>query len=258
MKMFKQTMISLILGIAVLFGAVPGAVAATESTPVPDLHWPHEGMLGTFDRAALQRGFQVYKEVCASCHGLDHLAYRHLSGIGYNEAEIKSIAAQYTVMDGPNEKGQMFERPAKPSDPFVSPYPNEEAARYANGGALPPDMSLLVRARAHGEDYIYALLTGYEEPPADADMLAGQYWNRYFPGHKISMAPPLFEDAVEYDDGTQASVPQMARDVASFLKWASDPKMEMRKRMGVKVLFFLIIFTALMYAAKRRMWSDVH
>jgi len=258
MKTLKQTMILLVLGAALSFGAAPGGAAASEGASVPDLHWPHEGMLGTFDRAALQRGFQVYKEVCASCHGLEHLSYRHLSAIGYNEDEVKAIAAQYTVTDGPNEKGQMFERAAKPSDRFVGPYANDEEGRYANGGALPPDMSLLVRARANGEDYIYAILTGYEDAPADAEMLSGQHWNTYFPGHKIAMAPPLFDDAVEYADGTQASLPQMARDVSTFLKWASDPHMEARKRMGVKVLFFLLIFTALMYASKRRLWAKVH
>jgi ubiquinol-cytochrome c reductase cytochrome c1 subunit len=233
------------------------AVAADALAP-PKIKWPHHGVTGTYDRAALQRGFQVYKEVCAACHAMKYLSYRDLAGLGYNPEEIKSIAAEYTVTDGPNDDGEMFERAARPSDRFKSPFNNDKAARAANGGALPPDLSLVVKARHYGEDYIQGLLTGYEEPPAGTTVMTGMYWNKYFPGHQMAMAPPLTEGQVSYADGTTSSVEQMSKDVTQFLAWASEPHMEARKRIGIKVVLFLLAFAGIMYAAKRKVWKDVH
>lgn len=231
---------------------------AAESAALPEMHWQHQGVFGTYDKAALQRGFQVYKEVCAACHSMKLLSYRDLSGLGYNEDEIKSVAGEYTVMDGPNDDGEMFERKALPSDRFKSPFANDKAARAANNGALPPDMSLLVKARHGGEDYIFGLLTGYEEPPASVELMPGMNWNRHFPGNQIAMAPPLMAGQVTYSDGTSSSLEQQARDVAQFLAWASEPHMEDRKMMGIKVILFLLLFAGIMYATKRRVWADVH
>jgi len=245
------------LAFAAMIAVSASAIAADAPTP-PHQKWPHQGMTGTYDRAALQRGFQVYKEVCAACHSMKYLSYRDLAGLGYNPDEIKAIAAEYTVTDGPNDDGEMFERPARPSDRFKSPFANDKAARAANGGALPPDMSLLVKARHHGEDYIHALLTGYEAAPEGTELMAGMYWNKYFAGHQIAMAPPLTEGQVSYSDGTTASVEQMSKDVTQFLAWASEPHMEARKKMGIKVVFFMFAFAAIMYAAKRKVWKDVH
>lgn len=246
---------------------------AAESVAPPKQSWPHKGITGTYDKAALQRGFQVYKEVCAACHGMKLLSYRNLAGLGYNEAEIKSVAAEYTVTDGPDADGEMFERPALPSDRFKSPFANDSAAKAANGGALPPDLSLIVKGRKHSEDYLYALLTGYTEAPESimvkdaqtgemveekVEMLPGQYWNTYFPGHKLSMAPPLMDGQVTYADGKSASLDEAAHDVVQFLAWASEPHMEDRKQMGMKVMLFLLVFAGIMLAAKRKVWADVH
>jgi ubiquinol-cytochrome c reductase cytochrome c1 subunit len=233
-------------------------MAAGPAIELPEQQWSFQGGTGTFDRAALQRGLQVYKQVCAACHSLNRVAYRNLSALGYNEAEIKAIAADAMIKDGPNDEGEMFERPGRPSDHFKAPFANDNAARYANGGALPPDLSLIVRARAGGADYIHALLTGYGTPPADIKMNAGMNYNKYFPGHQIAMAAPLVAGSVTYDDGTDASVEQMSKDVATFLAWASDPTMELRKQTGLKVMLFLFVFAGLMYATKRKIWKDVH
>jgi ubiquinol-cytochrome c reductase cytochrome c1 subunit len=234
------------------------ARAAGEAVPPLRENWPHHGIFGTYDRAALQRGFQVYKEVCAACHGTKYLAFRNLQALGYSEEEVKAIAAEYTVMDGPNDQGEMFERPARPSDRKPGPYPNERAARAANNGAYPPDLSLIVKARAGGENYIYSLLIGYEEPPAGVTVPDGMYYNKYFPGHFIAMPPILQPDGVTYADGTKATVAQMARDVTQFLAWLAEPKLEERKQTGIKVMLFLIVLTGLLYAYKRRIWADVH
>lgn len=234
------------------------AVAAVGSKP-PDRDWSFEGLFGTYDRAAAQRGFQVYSQVCAACHSLRLVAYRNLAGIGFAEDQIKAIAAEFEVPDGPNEEGEMFTRPATPADRFAKPFANANAARFANNGALPPDLSLITKARKGGADYIYALLTGYaDEPPEGVEMMPGMMYNTYFPGNQIAMAPPLAEGAVEYADGTKATVAQMASDVTTFLAWAAEPEMEERKRMGVKVLLFLIVLTAMLYALKRQIWKDVH
>ncbi len=235
------------------------ALAAGDAKEPREIDWPHSGLFGTYDRAALQRGFQVYKEVCSACHGMRHLSYRHLTGIGLTPEQVKAIAAEYTVMDGPNDEGEMFERPALPSDTFKKPFANEQQARAANNGAYPVDMSLIVKARHGGENYIYSLLTGYGEPPADMKMGQGMNYNPYFSGGQIAMAAPIVADGqVTYADGTNATVDQMARDVSQFLTWASEPHMEARKQTGVKVILFLFVFAGIMYAAKRRLWRDVH
>ncbi len=248
----------LIFGLAALAAiatASSAARAAGEGPALPHVEWSFDGPFGTYDRRAMQRGLQVYREVCAGCHSLKYIAFRDLADLGYNEDEIKAIAAEYTVTDGPNDEGEMFERPGRPSDYFPSPFPNEKAAAASNGGAAPPDLSLMAKARMGGPTYIHALLTGYEDPPAD---FPGDNYNLYFPGNQIAMASPLFEDGVSYADGTPATVDQMAKDVSHFLMWTAEPKMEDRKGMGIKVLIFLVVFTGVLYAAKRKVWADVH
>jgi ubiquinol-cytochrome c reductase cytochrome c1 subunit len=238
------------------FGAA--TASAAEGVALPHQEWSFQGLFGTYDRAAVRRGFQVYKEVCAGCHALSLVRYRNLEAIGFSEDEVKAIAAEATVMDGPGDDGEMFERPGRPSDAFVAPFPNDNAAKAANGGALPPELSLMTKARVGGPDYVHAILTGYHEPPADIEMQPGLNYNAYFPGHQIAMPAPLAEDAVEYADGTPATVEQMAHDVTTFLNWAAEPELETRKQTGVKVLLFLIVFTGLLYATKRRVWAKVH
>ena len=234
------------------------ASAAEGAIEIPKQNWSFGGIFGTFDRAAQQRGFKVYTEVCASCHGLQYVAFRNLSALGYDEEAIKAIAANYTVVDGPNDSGEMFEREARPSDRFPPPFPNANAARAAMGGAYPPDLSLMAKKRAGGADYIHALLIGYEEAPAGEDVPDGQYWNKYFPGHRIAMPPPLYEDGVQFDDGTPATVEQMSSDLATFLTWTAEPMLETRKRMGVKAILFLLVLTGLLYAVKRKVWANLH
>jgi ubiquinol-cytochrome c reductase cytochrome c1 subunit len=254
MRALKTTILAALIG----FGLAGPALAA-EGAPVPPKQdWSHSGIFGTFDRAALQRGFQVYKEVCASCHSMSLVSYRNLQALGFSEDEVKAIAAQYEVTAGPNDAGEMFQRPAIPADPFVKPFPNEQAARAANGGALPPDLSLMAKARPHGEDYIHALLTGYEEPPAGVTVPDGMYYNKYFPGHLIGMPPILNDDSVSYADNTPANQAQLAHDVSAFLTWAAEPHLEARKQTGVKVILFLLVFTGMMYAVKRKVWADAH
>lgn len=232
--------------------------AAGEAKEPENLDWPFEGIFGTFDRESAQRGLQVYLEVCSGCHGLKQVAYRNLEDLGFTEEEVKVIASGFDVTDGPNDEGEMFTRAAIPSDRFASPFPNAAAAAFANNGAVPPDLSLQVKAHLGGADYIHALLTGYEEPPADVEVPPGSNYNPYFRGNFIAMAQPLWEDSVEYTDGTPATIEQQAWDVTNFLHWAAEPEMEERKSLGYKVMLFLIIFSALLYAAKRKMWSDVH
>lgn len=244
------------LTLAVL--SMPAYAAGGDTVPPPDMKWTFDGPFGTYDKAALQRGFKIYKESCSACHSMNKMAYRNLSALGYNEDEVKAIAAGYTVMDGPNEEGEYFERPGKPSDRFKAPFANDNAAKYANGGALPPDLSLITKARAGGADYVYGILTGYEEPPADKALLSGQYWNKYMPGHVIAMSPPLSAGQITYEDGVPQTVDQYARDVAHFLTFAAEPEMEARKRMGVKVILFLIVFAGVMYAVKRQIWAKMH
>lgn len=240
-------------------GALTPALAADEAPTPPAQDWSFDGVFGTFDRAAAQRGLQVYLEVCSFCHGLEYVAYRNLEGIGFSEAEVEAIAQNFFVMDGPDEFGDMFERAALPQDRFVSPFPNEQAARSANNNAYPPDLSLMVEARASGADYLYALLTGYVDPPPEGVELGpGMNYNEYFPGHQIAMPNMLFDGGVLYTDGTEATVSQMARDVTYFLAWASEPNLEDRLNTGRGVIIYLLIFAGLLYAVKRKIWAKVH
>lgn len=233
------------------------ALAAGEAPRPPDAGFSFNSLLGTFDRGALQRGFQVYKEVCSACHSMRLLSYRNLLDIGLSEAEVRQIAASFTVMDGPNDEGQMFERPARLSDRFRRPFPNDQAARAANNGALPPDLSVMTKARPDGANYLYGLLIGYVDPPPGVTVMDGMHYNAYFPGHQIAMPNVLNDGQVEFADGTRATVDQMARDVATFMAWAAEPEMEQRRQMGVKILIFLAILGGLVYATKRKVWADV-
>lgn len=246
--------------------------------------WTFNGFFGYYDRAQLQRGYQVYKEVCASCHGLKFLSYRNLGEKGgpeFPEDQVKALAKEAEVQDGPNEDGEMFGRPGRPSDRFVSPFKNDNEARSANGGALPPDLSVIAKARnAHqdtkwflepvkwfkdivngyqegGPDYLYALLTGYKEAPKDIQMNEGMNYNKYFPGYQIAMASPLTEGIVEYSDGSPQTIEQYSRDVSAFLMWTADPKLEARKQMGFRVLIYLFILAVILFLAKKKVWSRV-
>jgi len=249
---------ALILAAAALAAlAVSPAIAADEPS-MPHQTWSFSGPFGTFDRAAAQRGFEVYEEVCSRCHSMNLLHYRDLAGIGYNEEEIKAIAASKQVTDGPNDQGEMFQRPGRPSDKFVAPFANEQAARTALNGALPPDLSLIIKAREGGADYVDALLLGYKDAPAGFKMGDNMMYDEYFPGHQIAMPPPLAGNDVQYADGTKPTVTQEAHDVATFLTWASEPTMEERKFTGAKVLIFLLVMTGVLYAAKRQIWAEVH
>jgi len=233
--------------------------AAQEEAAVPlQRAWSFEGFFGTYERSAAQRGLQVYRGVCQTCHGLEYVAFRNLEALGFTEEEVSTIAAEYQITDGPNDEGEMFERPGRPSDYFPPPFPNEPAARLANGGALPPDLSLITKARADGTNYVYSLMQGYEEPPEGEQGLEGLYYNAYFPNHWIAMPPPLSDDQVSYADGSSTSIEQMSADVAMFLTWAAEPMLEERKQTGLKVLLFLIIVTGLFYATKRKIWADAH
>ncbi len=237
---------------------------------MPQLDWSFNGPFGTYDKAALQRGFLVYKQVCSSCHALNKIYYRNLEALGYSDAQIKTIAAEYTVTDGPNDEGEMFDRPARPSDRIKAPFANNKAAAFANGGAVPPDLSLITKARHGGADYVYGIMTGYAEPPAGITLTATQHYNKvkdggllgpdgkHIPGGILAMAPPLSDGLVSYEDGSPQTADQYARDVAQFLTWAAEPEMEHRKQMGIKVLIFLSIFALIMYATKRKVWEKLH
>lgn len=229
-----------------------------EAVEAPKQPWSFNGPFGTFDRASMQRGFQVYKEVCSNCHSMKEIYYRNLTSIGLNEEQVKAIAASVTVPGGTDDAGQSVERPALPSDHFRSPFANDKAARSANGGALPPDQSLIVKARENGSDYVFALLNGYKDAPPDIKVGEGLYYNEYFPGRQLAMPAPLQDGAITYADGTPATVEQMSRDVTQFLTWTSNPDLEVRKRMGVKVVLFLTLMTGLTYAVKKKVWKDVH
>jgi ubiquinol-cytochrome c reductase cytochrome c1 subunit len=247
------------ISLLVLTFALPAAVFASGDTKhLKQVNWAFDGVFGKTDKPSIQRGLQVYREVCAACHGLNRVAFRTLTDVGFSEAEVKTMAAEYTVTDGPNDDGDMFERPARPSDKFPAPYANEKAARAAQNGAYPPDLSLIVKSRQDGANYIYSLLTGYEDAPADVTVPEGMHYNPYFAGHLIAMTSPLKEGAVDFQDGTSASVDQMSHDVVNFLQWASEPEMETRKRMGIRVIIFLTIMTGFFYVAKKRIWKDLH
>ena len=242
---------------ATVAGFTAQASAADMPTP-PKRSWSFDGPFGTFDLASLQRGYQVYKEVCSNCHSMKYVAFRNLADLGYSEAQIKTLAAQIKVTDGPNKAGDMYQRPGRPSDYFPAPFANDNAARANFNGALPPDLSLIAKARKGGPDYIVALLEGFTNPPPGFKVPDGRYYNEYFPGHKIAMPPPLTAGAVTYSDGTKATLDQEARDVANFLMWTAEPKLEERHRVGIKVILYLVVLAGVFYFAKRKIWSDVH
>lgn len=226
--------------------------------PIPQTSWSFDGWNGTFKRDQLQRGFQVYKEVCSSCHGIKLLRFRELTAIGFTEAQIKALAASYDIDDGPNLEGDMFTRKGLPSDAIPGPYKNDNQAKTVNNGAVPPDLSLIVKARKGGANYVKALLTGYMEPPSGVTLRETEHYNRYFPDHKIAMAPPFVTDGqVVYADGTDAKMSQMAEDVTAFLAFVAEPEMEDRKRAGFETLLYLAFMTILFYFTKRKIWKDV-
>jgi ubiquinol-cytochrome c reductase cytochrome c1 subunit len=238
-----------------LFLSVSAANASSDTQHPKQMVWPFDGFTGSVDRPAAQRGYQVYKEVCAACHAMDLVSFRNLGNIGFSEGEIKTIAAEYDVVDGPNNDGEMYDRPGRASDRFPAPYANEQASRASNNGAYPLDLSLIIKARPDGANYVYSLLTGYQNAPADFKIGDGMHYNKYFPNHQIAMPSPLSDDLVTYQDGTSATTDQMARDIVNFLQWAAEPEMEDRKRIGIKVMLYLLAFTLLFYFAKRRIWA---
>jgi ubiquinol-cytochrome c reductase cytochrome b/c1 subunit len=277
MKM-TRTLIAAALLAAV---AVPALAQdhAHETLQPPRQKWSFAGPFGKFDQAQLQRGFRVYKEVCAACHSMSLLSFRNLAepgGVGYTAAQAAAVAAEYKVQDGPNDAGEMFERAGRPADRFPKPFPNDNAARAANGGALPPDMSVLAKARTYergfpwfifdiftqyqeqAPDYIHALLMGYEDPPKGFELPPGTYYNKYFPGNALGMPQPISDGQVSYEDGTPTTVDQYGKDVSAFLMWAAEPKMMERKRIGFQVMIFLLLLTGLLYFTKKKVWSAVH
>ena len=246
--------------ITILFFGFSVTSNAAEKVEYLKTDWSFKGLFGKFDRAALQRGYQVYTEVCSSCHSMKYLSYRNLAEEGgpeFTVAQAKAIAASFEVTDGPNDDGEMYTRPGKLSDKFVMPYDNVKAAQAANGGAYPPDMSVLVKARGDGVDYIYSLLQGYEDPPVGMSLDDGVYYNKYMYGNKIKMSNQLSDGLVEYGDGTNASVEQMAKDVTTFLMWAAEPHLESRHQMGFKAIVYLVILTILVYFSMKKIWARI-
>ncbi|WP_424629535.1 cytochrome c1 [Bradyrhizobium sp. SYSU BS000235] len=277
-----SALVALAVGGSLLVGGMNDAKAenAHGGTTPPSLSWSFAGPLGKFDQGQLQRGLKVYKEVCSACHALSMVAFRNLAdpgGPGYSAAQAAAFASDYKIKDGPNDAGDMFERPGRPADYFPSPFPNDQAARASNGGALPPDLSLIAKARGYergfpqfifdaftqfqekGPNYIDALLQGFEEkPPAGFSLPEGSYYNKIFPGHAIKMPKPLSDGQVTFDDGSPATVQQYAKDVSAFLMWTAEPHLEARKRLGLQVMIFLVIFSLLLYFTKRKVWANAH
>ena len=225
---------------------------------LPQHEWSFEGITGTFDRGALQRGYQVYSEVCSGCHSMKLLYYRDLIDIGFSEDQVKAIASEFTVIDGPNDEGEMFERDARPADRFVSPYLNDNEARASNNGAYPPDLSVITKAKKDGANYIYNLLLGYKDPPADLIVGDGMYYNIWMEGNQIAMPQPLYDESVDYADGTDNSAEQLAEDLVVFLTWAAEPELEVRKNLGIKVILFFIVLGFIIFLAKNHLWREVH
>ena len=247
------------IGAVLLFGFLSSpAWGASGNVDLKTRDWSFSGPFGTFDKASMQRGFQAYKEVCAGCHSMKLIAFRNFADLGYSEAEIKALAAQYEVQDGPNDDGEMFMRPAIPADRMPAPYANDNAARAGNNGALPPDLSLIAKARPNGPNYLYSLLSSYDDAPDGKEVPDGMYYNAAYPGHLIAMPQPLYGNDVEFSDGAATSIEAVSADLTHFLMWAAEPKMEVRKRIGVAAVFFLSIFVIFSYLAKRRIWADVH
>jgi ubiquinol-cytochrome c reductase cytochrome b/c1 subunit len=247
-----------VLVLVLVFASGSAQASSTGVAEPKQVKWSFNGPLGKFDKQSIQRGFQVYKEVCAACHGVKRVAFRNLQEVGFSEAEVKTLAASYNFTDGPNDSGDMFDRPGRPSDRLPSPFPNMKAAAAANGGAAPPDLSLITKARNDGANYVYSLLTGYDQPkPEHTDIPAGKSYNPYFAGGAISMAKPLNDGQVTFADGTANTTEQMAHDLVSFLQWAAEPEMESRKQTGIKVIIFLLVFTGFFFIAKKRIWSRI-
>ena len=254
--MFKK---NLIFSFFILF-AVCFTNSFASDTELLKINWSFKGFTGKFDRSSLQRGYQVYTEVCSSCHSMRLLSYRNLGEKGgpeFSIEQVKAIASNFEVTDGPDSQGEMFVRPGKPSDKFVSPYSNIQAAIAANGGAYPPDMSVLVKSRKGGSNYIYSVLMGYDDPPANFKLDDGVYYNKYMDGNKIKMSKPLMNGVVDYEDGTEPTEEQMAKDVVMFLTWAAEPHLEARHKMGFKVIIFLILLSVLIYFSMKRLWSRI-
>ena len=257
MRTMKSIIFAASAAVAVSFGFT-GTAKANEGVELPQLNWAQSGPFGRIDNAQARRGFQIYKEICSNCHSLNLVSYRNLRGIGFSEDEVKAIAATSQVQDGPNDQGEMFMRPAIQSDRFVKPFENEKKARIANNGSLPPDLSVIIKARHGGEDYVAALLTGYTDAPAGVAVPDGKYYNKFFPGHTVGMPQMLFDGSVTYTDGTKATPTQEAEDVAVFLSYVAEPTQDERKALGVKVMLFLVVFAGLMYACKRQLWAGLH
>jgi len=256
-KLLKEIRLRLLSTILILFFSGVTFAAGNSNQNMPKHKWSFSGITGTFDKASIQRGYKVYREVCSGCHSMDLLYYRDLIDIGFSEDQVKAIASDYTVVDGPNDEGEMFERSAKPADKFVSPYTNEQEARYSNNGSYPPDLSVIVKARKNGADYLYNLLLGYSDPPNDFELSEGMYYNKWYAGYQIAMSKPLDDEYVDYDDGTVNTLPQLAEDVVTFLAWSAEPELEERKNIGVKVILFFLITGFLFYLMKKRLWKDI-
>ena len=282
MKRFKVIAAAILVS-----GFMGGAVLADggHDTPLPPKNdWTFAGPFGTFDKTQLQRGFKVYREVCSSCHSMGLVSFRNLAqpgGPGFTEGQVKALAASYKVKDGPNDAGEMFERDGRPADRWPSPFPNKQAAAAANGGAIPPDFSVIAKARSysrgfplflvdmftqyqeHGVDYITALLLGYSDDTHGVEVPAGKYYNTYYPGNVIAMPKPLNDGQVEYPKGADGrpqapeTVAQYSKDVSAFLMWAAEPKLEQRKETGFRVILFLIVLAGLFYFTKKKIWSRV-
>ncbi len=272
------TLRSLLIVAAVAWASSTLPASGAEQEHPPRQKWSFSGPLGKFDRAQLQRGFKVFREVCQNCHSLSYVAFRNLADPGgpeFTRPQASAVAAEYKIKDGPNDQGEMFERPGRLADRFPPPFPNDAAARASNNGAVPPDLSLMAKARTYergfprflldiftqfqeqGTDYIAGLLNGYEDPPQGTTLPPGMQYNKYFPGHAIAMPKPLNDGAVEYTDGTPATLDQYAKDVAAFLAWTAEPHMEARKRIGLQVILFLIAFATLLYFVKKKVWAGV-
>jgi len=258
--MAKSTLLRFTLAAGLAVATINGAAHASgEKVQLEKQDWSFDGIFGTFDRASLKRGYQIYSEVCVSCHSLNYVAYRNLMDIGFAEETVKEIAAEFEVEDGPNDDGEMYLRPARPSDRFVPPYANEKASRAANNGAFPPDLSLMAKARKGGPDYLFGLLTRYQEDaPEGYEIADGMSYNEIFPGHQIAMSAPLSDETVEYEDGTPATLVQHAKDISTFLAWTASPESEERKRLGIKVMLFLFVWTGMLIALKKKIWSKLH
>jgi cytochrome c1 len=249
------------LGLALAEDAKPAAEPVSHEAQYTKQTWSFTGPFGSFDRAQLQRGYHVYKDICSNCHSMRLLSYRNLGEPGgpeFSRGAVETLAGQVQVTDGPNDKGELFQRPGRPSDRFRSPFANEAAARAANGGALPPDLSVMAKARPGGPDYIYSLLTGYRQTPAGFDLSQGMHYNLAFPGHQVAMPPPLADGLVQYTDGTKPTLDNYARDVSAFLMWAAEPKLEERHELGARVVIFLVAFCVIMFLAKRTVWARLH